>query len=142
MEAIHTGSIGDNRVKEIVDDSLRGFKDEVIKMLVNGFQELSVTNPGPTLSDRPPVHREHTNEQEGEDVGSSLSRNEQYGHRDQNRVFTSWDIDRNSEKVLNIIRNWRIRFTGDTSEVTADEFIYRINTLTVSNLHSDFNILC
>lgn len=40
----------------------------------------------------------------------------------------------NTEKVLNIIRNWRIKFTGHSDSIGVEELIYRINILTVNNL--------
>lgn len=47
-----------------------------------------------------------------------------------------------AEKVLNIIRNWRIKFTGHDNKMTVDEFIYRVNILTTNNLRGDFDTLC
>lgn len=48
----------------------------------------------------------------------------------------------NTEKVLNIIRNWRIKFTGHSNNMTVDDFIYRVNVLTVNHLGGDFDLLC
>lgn len=73
MEAIEQNS-RDDRVRHIVDESLRGFRNEIINMIADGF------------------------------------------------------------------RYWRIRFTGDSSDVTVDEFIYRINT--DANSRGDYNLLC
>lgn len=47
-----------------------------------------------------------------------------------------------SEKILNIIRNWRIKFTGVDNQITVDEFIYRVEILTNNNLRGNFDILC
>lgn len=47
-----------------------------------------------------------------------------------------------AEKVLNIIRNWRIKFTGHDTQMSVDEFIYRVNILTINNLRGDYEILC
>lgn len=46
------------------------------------------------------------------------------------------------EKVSNIIRNWRVKFSGCDDTLTVDEFIYRINILTTNNLNGDFGLLC
>lgn len=47
-----------------------------------------------------------------------------------------------TDKILNIVRNWRIKFTGFTNNMTVDEFIYRVNILTTNNLGGDFELLC
>lgn len=46
------------------------------------------------------------------------------------------------EKVSNIIRNWRVKFSGYDDQMTVDEFVYRVNVLTTNNLNGDFNLLC
>ena len=46
-----------------------------------------------------------------------------------------------AENVLNIIRNWRLKFSGFDNDMTVDEFIYRVNILTTNNLKGDFELL-
>lgn len=47
-----------------------------------------------------------------------------------------------TEKVLNIIRNWKIKFSGHKDPISVDEFVYRINVLTSNTLKGDFTLLC
>lgn len=42
----------------------------------------------------------------------------------------------------NIIRNWRIKFTGFSKNMSIDDFIYRVNTLTENHLDGNFSLLC
>lgn len=46
-----------------------------------------------------------------------------------------------AEKVLNIIRNWRIKFSGHDNPIPVEEFIYRVNILTTKTLAGNFKIL-
>lgn len=46
------------------------------------------------------------------------------------------------EKVSNLINSWHVTFSGTKGDVTVEDFIYRINTLTNIHLNGDFDILC
>lgn len=47
-----------------------------------------------------------------------------------------------AEKVLNIMKNWRLKYTDHDNHLPVDEFIYRVNILTTKNLGGDFELLC
>lgn len=46
------------------------------------------------------------------------------------------------EKISNVIHRWHLKFTGSHDDITVDEFIYRINTLTSVHLKGNFEVLC
>lgn len=59
----------------------------------------------------------------------------------QNRYNTSLDLT--ADKVSNIISSWKIKFTGEEENgLSVDNFIYRVQALTVQNLRGDFDTLC
>lgn len=62
------------------------------------------------------------------------------GSREQNdRVRFSSD---NAEKILNVIRKWKLTFTGNNSCIPVNEFVYRVNIMTINTLDGDFEMLC
>lgn len=145
-EGANGGSVDDGRVRRIVEDSLRGFREEIGDLIAEKLRNLTFANPRLDRQEEPiratervevdqPEHEEQYNR-----GGTS-----RYGCNDRQTRGSRYvhdDLDRNSERVLNLIRNWTIRFTGDTTEVTVDEFIYRVNTLTNANLRGDYDLLC
>ncbi|XP_067622125.1 uncharacterized protein [Eurosta solidaginis] len=46
------------------------------------------------------------------------------------------------EAISKIIINWKLTFDGSLENVSVDEFIYRINALTVTSLRGNFDALC
>ncbi|XP_017058293.2 uncharacterized protein LOC108099331 [Drosophila ficusphila] len=50
-------------------------------------------------------------------------------------------IDR-PDKISNTISNWRIKFSGSPSDITIEDFIYRVNCLTQQSLDGNFIVLC
>lgn len=46
-----------------------------------------------------------------------------------------------NEKISNIIRNWRVKFSGSSKDMNIDEFVYRINVLTTNHLSGNFGLL-
>lgn len=137
--ALERISAEESRIHHIVDESLSGFRQEVMNMLAEGFRELSLTNQDSNVRHRQD-NRGHF-EVNQDDNGSVTSR-DIFVREDRSSRNDRMDFGRNSERVLNIVRNWRIRFNGDISDVSADEFIYRVRTLTVANLRGDFKLLC
>lgn len=52
------------------------------------------------------------------------------------------DLNVRPDKVLQIISNWRIKFSGGLSGLSVDNFIYRVEALTSQTLQGDFDLLC
>lgn len=55
---------------------------------------------------------------------------------------SSSDLSSRPDKVLNIMSNWRIKFSGSPNGLTVENFIYRVKALTVQTLQGDFDLLC
>lgn len=54
----------------------------------------------------------------------------------------SSDLTSRPDKVLHIMSNWRIKFTGSLNGISVENFIYRIEALTYQTLQGDFDLLC
>lgn len=46
------------------------------------------------------------------------------------------------DKVLQIISNWKLKFNGGTNSLSVENFIYRVEALTIQTLRGDYNLLC
>lgn len=55
---------------------------------------------------------------------------------------SSSDLTSRPDKVLHIISNWRIKFSGSLNSISVENFIYRIEALTSQTLQGDFDLLC
>lgn len=51
-------------------------------------------------------------------------------------------VQDNSERILNIVRNWGLKFSGDPNGMDVDEFIYRVQIMTTNTLSGNFDVLC
>lgn len=131
----------DRQVRRIVEESLRSFREEMTNLVAESLRTFTMANIGQERRN----DRDRTDfvsrEDNIRDDRSSISHNERI-HVDRNSRNGDTGFDRNSEKILNLIRNWKVRFTGDTSDMRVNEFIYRVNTLTNANLKGDFDLLC
>ncbi|XP_037815734.1 uncharacterized protein LOC119606371 [Lucilia sericata] len=46
-----------------------------------------------------------------------------------------------SHQISNLINNWRVKYSGLNNDISIDEFIYRVNTLTSIHLNGNFDLL-
>lgn len=46
------------------------------------------------------------------------------------------------EKVTSIIQNWNVKFSGSSTGLTVEEFLYRIKSLTAEHFQNNFDIIC
>lgn len=46
------------------------------------------------------------------------------------------------DKIGHIIHNWKIRFSGELRGMSVDNFLYRVEALTIQTLNGNFNLLC
>lgn len=121
-----TGSDNDSRTRQMINDSMESFRNEMLGFISNeirsAFQGLNIRQPASqprTMEDFPNISSRSTGNNNSSDHEPFLA-----------------------DKVLNIIRNWKIKFTGRDNNITVDEFIYRVNILTSNNLRGDFELLC
>lgn len=47
-----------------------------------------------------------------------------------------------TDKITQIIHNWKIRFSGNLKGLSIDAFLYRVEALTKQTLQGDFELLC
>ena len=129
--SVHNGTtqnLNDGEVRQIISESLNSFRSEMTSLLTNEIRSV--------LENITVNHNSVNNNQNNnratitENLPSSSNSN-----NDASQPYYA-------EKVLNIIRNWKLKFTGHDNEMTVDEFIYRVNILTTNNLKGDFELLC
>lgn len=141
----NTNNISENRVQQIISESMNIFRGQIMASvsseIQNLFQNLNIErNIGRTSSptntrrdeptawprdipfEEPPANRQ-PNHRRGESLGTSR-------------------ISLANEKLSNLIRNWQIRFSGSNDALSIDQFIYRINTLTSLHLNGNHELLC
>lgn len=46
------------------------------------------------------------------------------------------------EKATSIIQNWNVKFSGSSADLTVEEFLYRIKSLTAEHFNDNFEIIC
>lgn len=130
---------GDSRTLQLISHSLNDFRGEMRDFISN---ELRSMIQDMNISDNRP---------NTDDVTNTLPRSNQNDPGTTSAVTSAASARLSSdsshepffaEKVLNIIRNWRLKFTGYDNGMAVEEFIYRVNILTLNNLAGDFQVLC
>lgn len=112
----------ETQIRQIVNESLNVFRGEITSLITNELRSavqnmnfpIDNNNANSNVSPR-------SNDNSGNSVDSGYL---------------------NAERVLNIIRNWRLKFNGYGNQASVDEFIYRVNILTSNTLNGDFELLC
>lgn len=123
VESGDVGREGANSFRQLISESLNSFRGEMTEYITGELRSM-FQNFGT------PMGGGQTSASEGR--SDTTPRMNDDGSRE---PFYA-------EKVLNIIRNWRLKFTGHDSQMTVEEFVYRVNTLTSSHLGGDFSLLC
>lgn len=54
----------------------------------------------------------------------------------------SGDLSVRPDKISQIISNWRLKYSGNSSGLSIDAFIYRVEALTNQTLGGNFDLLC
>lgn len=131
-------SLDDSRVRTMIQESLYGFREQITAQVGS---ELSI------LLDQLRVggNREQASTQEiprwPQDMPfSNPEERPNRPYRDRGSLPRTSDVQTN--KISNIISNWRVRFTGKPNDMSAEDFIYRVNALTRQSLNGDFEVLC
>lgn len=130
-----SGEFDYNRINQMVENSiLRIFQS----MNMGGSQ--SATQP-PTSGPNevmPQMTVEPPNFMQPQ-IGASSHR------RDSNNMTSGITPNLNSmrpEKATSIIQNWNIKFSGSSSGLTVEEFLYRIKSLTAEHFNNNFDLIC
>lgn len=127
-------SVSENHnVRELISESVESLRSELTTFIST---ELRTLINGATNANRPASSNINLI-----DITTNSP-----NRRNENRTPTTGRSSNNSEpflaeKVTNIIRNWRIKFTGFDSQIPVDEFIYRVNIMTTNDLQGNFNLL-
>lgn len=114
----------DIQIRRIISESLVSFREEMMSIMTSEFTNMCRGIQLPTTTN------------------NSTDNADNVRNTPSNSDFRIPQDPFYAEKVLNIIRNWRLKFTGHNNEMTIDEFIYRTNMLTTNNLGGDFELLC
>lgn len=121
------------QVQEIVSNSLSTFRGEMTDFIRNELRSL--------VRDMNLGGEAHVSQPGIQNVSNDQNNQNRNGNSPQSTPRTNSQEPVVGEKVSNIIRNWRIKFSGYDDTKTVDEFIYRINVLTTNNLNGDFELL-
>lgn len=140
-------STSDQRIRQLISNSLSEFRREVVGLISNElqsmFQNMNLTSNGNATSEAqneasnvhsnvlPSVSNQPHLSSDG--VPNSTSRVQNISNNSHDTFY--------AEKVSNIIRNWRIKYTGYDDSISVEDFIYRVNMLTTNNLSDDFELL-
>lgn len=123
----------ESRVQELISESLNEFRLElnatISTQIQNAFQTLNLNSnsqPNTQVPIRGPVRNIFTSNEHSSDLTPLV------------RYASD---SRQNEKISSIIHNWHIKFSGGLNDLSVDEFIYRINTLTANHLNNDFEII-
>lgn len=55
---------------------------------------------------------------------------------------SSSDLNSRPDKVLQIMSNWKLKFNGGQNGLSVENFIYRVEVLTVQTLQGNYDLLC
>lgn len=148
-------TVSEETVKQLLADSLNTFRSELTTVVVSQIQSalsnLNIQetrhNP-PTIPANTPTEEAPVWPREMPYVEASSRANaEASSHANTSRPRPDslplvFDRISPNERTSNIIKNWRLKFTGADDGMTIDQFIYRVNTLTSLHLRGRFNVLC
>lgn len=109
----------------MINESLESFRNEMRSLITNEMRSLIQSIGNQNISEQQPIVVDSPSNT------NNLNRN---NNDNSDTILT--------EKVLSIIRNWKIKFTGHDNSMPVDEFIYRVNILATNTLKGDFEILC
>lgn len=99
-------NITEGRMRQMMNESIGNLREEMINVISNEIRALvSNVNIGEPQNIVPTVTPQ---------VVPVLGEQSSFGSL-------------NTERVLNIIRNWKLKFTGYSYHMSVDEFIYRVN---------------
>lgn len=121
----------DNRVQQIVSEAMSDFRTEMFSAISSEmrtlFQNLNINSSrnDDSLRQQRPEGNGVTNRQRSAETSNTNS----------TQKLTT-------DKVASLIHNWHIKFSGSNSDISVEEFIYRINILTSIHLKDDFNLIC
>lgn len=122
------------QIRQLISESFNSFRQEMQGFVSNElqtmFQNMTVGNTTSSIpnNNRDSDHSDVNNAYSDSNIASHYN-----GGNSQNPFY--------AEKVLNIIRNWHIKFSGHDSSILVEEFIYRVNILTTKTLGGNFKIL-
>lgn len=130
---LESNLLDENRIHQMISESLTSFRSELTSEIGVMFNNIN-------FSSNNRIQQQNLLENQLE--SNATRDNTISGNQNQLRYRDSVNINENSDKILNIIRNWRVKFSGRFDDIDVDEFIYRINILTTNTLNGNFELLC
>lgn len=132
---VQISSLEETRIQELISESLNSFRTEITSEIGVMLRNFEVSSNSRTQQSRTPEILNQT-----QSYANRESRTEDIRNQSNSRGISF--VNENSDKVLNIIRNWRIKFSGRSDDIDVDEFIYRVNILASNTLNGNYEILC
>lgn len=122
--------------------SLSEKMSEIIQnSVVETVQRLMITPPQSTSNNtRAQTPIENSSHEVGSVSGIEHRRSQNAGSPFSNRSHNT-DLLNRPDKVVHILNGWKLKFSG-TGFLTVDNFIYRVEALTVQTLEGNFSVLC
>lgn len=62
--------------------------------------------------------------------------------RSSNEVYSLNNLRMHPDKISNIIQSWHVKYDGSAKGLRCEEFLYRINCLTVENFNGNYDYIC
>ena len=112
-------------MRQIVSDSVAELRNEMTNLVTNELRSImqNMNNNNSNDNNIPNNNNRNVSNPINNDIPSSSSN------------VASLQEPFVVEKVSNIIRNWKVKFSGSEDQMTVDEFVYRINILTTNSLN-------
>lgn len=140
-------SIPDQHIRQLISNSFSEFRGEMVSLITNELQSMfrnmnltsnrnASSGSSNEASNTPTNVLTPSNDRTvnaSEVVSNNSPRSQSTPNSTQDTFY--------AEKVSNIIRNWRIKYTGHDNSISVEDFIYRVNMLTTNNLNADFDLL-
>lgn len=138
-------SLTENRVQTLIQNSLNEFRLDITSTVANElqtlFRDLNLASTGAAALPANPNLGNPMWPLDMPDLASQpINRSAPIHNQSRNVSVDNSIID--TQKISNLISNWHIKFTGNSSDITVDDFIYRVNALTNQSLHGNFETLC
>ncbi|KAI8126652.1 E3 ubiquitin-protein ligase RNF126-A [Lucilia cuprina] len=148
---ISQGNLGNQNAQfndsnqNISDNTLQALINEAVRKQLASISLNSNTNFRQSFSNINPVNPNR--DFQNEDNRSNQSRNFSNRNNSNRQNFSRQNLYQNfeysTEKISNIMSGWHIKFSGQDEEgLSVDNFIYRVQSLTIQSLRGDFDVLC
>lgn len=140
LQNIDSHSISDSALQLIINEAVR---NQLASMNLNSNRPC-IVNPISASQDSQNRRNHHTNDFRPSFGNRNYNQNRNFPNRPNSRLPTfNHNFDLTTDKVSNIMSGWHLKFSGqDEEELSVDNFLYRVQALTIQSLRGDFEVLC